>query len=200
MVEKLWRVGALIALVGAIAVAAPRVAWSASAQELAREGAAAVKTLRQRNLVAEKLAPSAKGILVFPNILKAGFLFGGQIGEGVLYNAAMDSAGTSSSEQTRRFTASRLTAGNFLFPTIIDVDPIRVLKIKRSWFTSDEESISITHVASVRIQTGILFSDIWIESSGGTNQITSHGHSKADAQEIKRLIELHQRAFAARGR
>jgi len=118
----------------------------------------------------------------------------------VLYNAAMENGDAPSSEQSRRFTASRLTAGNFLFPTILDIDPIRVLKIKRSWFTSDEESISITHVASVRIQTGILFSDIWIESSGGTNQITSHGHSKADAQEIKRLIELHQRAFAARGR
>ena len=87
MVEKLWRAGVLALLVGVIAVAAPRVAWSASAQELAREGAAAVKTLRQRNLVAEKLAPSAKAILVFPNILKAGFLFGGQIGEGVLFKA-----------------------------------------------------------------------------------------------------------------
>ena len=84
MVEKLWRAGALTLLVGAIAVAVPETAWSASARELNRDGAAALKTLRQRNIAAEKLAGSAKGILVFPNILKAGFLFGGQIGEGVL--------------------------------------------------------------------------------------------------------------------
>jgi hypothetical protein len=104
-----------------------------------------------------------------------------------------DSQGTSRDER-RRFVASRLTSGNFLFPTVIEVTAIRVAKIKRSWFTSDEESISISHVASVRIKTGILWSDIWIESSGGMNQISSHGHTKGDAQEIKRLIEEHQRA------
>ena len=96
-------------------------------------------------------------------------------------------------EEPQTFTASRLTTGNHLFPTEISVSPVRVLKRKRSWFTSDEESIHIRHVSSVRIKTGILFSDIWIESSGGTNQIESHGHSKSDAQEIKRLIEEHQR-------
>ena len=112
----------------------------------------------------------------------------------------MNASLPSSPDLSRRFVASRLTSGNFLFPTVIEVDAIRVLKIKRSWFTSDEQSISITHIASVRIQTGVLFSDIWIESTGGTNQITSHGHAKADAQENKRLIEEHQRALAARER
>jgi hypothetical protein len=93
------------------------------------------------------------------------------------------------------FTASRLTRGNRIFPTQISVNPVQVIKIKRSWFSSDEESINIRHVSSVRIKTGFLWSDIWIESSGGTNQIYSHGHTKSDAQAIKRMIEDHQRAF-----
>jgi hypothetical protein len=106
--------------------------------------------------------------------------------------------------EVERFFASRLTSGNFIFRTEISVSPVRVLKRKRSWFSSDEESINIRHVSSVRIKTGMLFSDIWIESSGGTNQIQSHGHSKSDAQEIKRLIEEQQHRFnegdaAARG-
>ena len=98
-------------------------------------------------------------------------------------------------DRAESFFASRLTRGNMIFPTEISVSPVRVLKIKRSWFSSDEESISISHVASVRIKTGIFFSDIWIESSGGTNQIFSHGHSKGDAQAIKSTIEEHQRSF-----
>src|SRR5262245_60345528 len=114
-----------------------------------------------------------------------------------IYNVHMDASQriprSTSYVESRRFVASRWTAGNLLFPTVIDVSPINVLKIKRSWFSSDEESISISHVASVRIRTGILWSDIWIESTGGTNQIYSHGHTKSDAQEIKRLIEEHQR-------
>ena len=96
------------------------------------------------------------------------------------------------------FTASRLTRGNRLFPTKISVSPVQVIKIKRSWFSSDEESINIRHVSSVRIKTGMLWSDIWIESSGGQNQIYSHGHTKKDAQSIKQTIEDHQRTFKDR--
>jgi hypothetical protein len=52
----------------------------------------------------------------------------------------------------------------------------------------------MAQVASVRISTGILWSDIRIESSGGTDPITSHGHRKADAQRIRDLIESYQAA------
>jgi hypothetical protein len=93
------------------------------------------------------------------------------------------------------FTASRWTRGNRLFPTKISVSPVQVIRTKRSWFSADEESINIRHISSVRIKTGVLWSDIWIESSGGTNQIYSHGHTKSDAQSIKRIIEDHQREF-----
>ena len=101
----------------------------------------------------------------------------------------------SSTENTQTFTASRWTKGNRIFPTKISVSPVQVIKTKRSWFSSDEESINIRHISSVRIKTGVLWSDIWIESSGGTNQIYSHGHTKRDAQSIKQMVEDHQRAF-----
>ena len=106
---------------------------------------------------------------------------------------AQETMTQSEAAESRRFVASRLTNGNFLFPTVITVTPIQVVKRKRSWLSSDEESINIRHVSSVRIKTGVLFSDIWIESSGGTNQIFSHGHYRWHAREIKRLIEDHQR-------
>ena len=64
-----------------------------------------------------------------------------------------------------------------------------VIRHKRSWLSTDEISISITKVASVHIKTGILWSDILIESSGGSDPLTSHGHRKADAQRIRALIE-----------
>jgi hypothetical protein len=101
----------------------------------------------------------------------------------------------SSTEDTQTFTASRWTKRNRIFPTKILVSPVQVIKTKRSWFSSDEESINIRHISSVRIKTGVLWSDIWIESSGGTNQIYSHGHTKRDAQRIKQIVEDHQRTF-----
>jgi hypothetical protein len=39
-----------------------------------------------------------------------------------------------------------------------------------------------------------VWSNIRIDSSGGTNPITSHGHRKADAQRIRDLIETYQAA------
>ncbi len=87
------------------------------------------------------------------------------------------------------FQASRWTKGNFLFPTRIEVADRAVIRRKRSWFSLEEISISIHKVASVHIKTGLLWSDILIESSGGSNPLTSHGHTKGDARRIKELIE-----------
>ena len=90
------------------------------------------------------------------------------------------------------FQASRWTRGNLLFPTIIEVTDKAVVRRKRSWFRQDEISMSIFKVASVHIKTGIIWAEILIESSGGTDPLTSHGHSKGDAQRIKQLIEEYQ--------
>jgi hypothetical protein len=87
------------------------------------------------------------------------------------------------------FKASRWTRGNFLFPTVIEVTDLAVIRRKRSWFSRDEISISITKVASVHIKTGIFYSDILIESTGGSDPLASHGHRKADARRVRELIE-----------
>jgi hypothetical protein len=90
------------------------------------------------------------------------------------------------------FQASRWTSGNHLFPTVIEVTDKAVVRHKRSWFSKDEISISITKVASVHIKTGIIWADILIESSGGSDPLASHGHRKADARRIRELIESAQ--------
>lgn len=90
------------------------------------------------------------------------------------------------------FTASRLTQGNFLFPTKIIITVNRVSRVKGKLFGSNEETIAMSKVASVHISTGMIWSEIVIESTGGTDPITSHGHRKADAQTIRELIERYQ--------
>lgn len=97
------------------------------------------------------------------------------------------------------FRASRWTRGNFLFPTCIEVSDRAITRHKRSWFSKDEMTISIVRVASVHIKTGLVWSDILIESSGGTDPMTSHGHRKADALRIKELVENAQAELARKG-
>ena len=87
------------------------------------------------------------------------------------------------------FAASRWTKGNLFFPVRIEINQDRITRIKPKLFGSNEESVAISKVASVTIQTGVLWSDIRIDSAGGTNPIRSHGHSKKDARAIRDLIE-----------
>ena len=90
------------------------------------------------------------------------------------------------------FKASRWTRGNYIFPTVIEITDTAVIRRKRSWFRNDEMSISISKVASVHIRTGICWSDVLIESSGGSDPLKSHGHKKADAIRIRDLIQAAQ--------
>ena len=90
---------------------------------------------------------------------------------------------------SEKFQASRWTSGNHLFPTVIEVTDKAVIRHKRSWLSKDEISISISKIASVHIKTGMIWSDILIESSGGTDPFKSHGHKKAAARRIRELIE-----------
>jgi hypothetical protein len=99
-------------------------------------------------------------------------------------------AAPSASSET--FTASRWTRGNHIFPTRIVVNPLHVIRVKPRMFGKTEESIAVSQVASVEIKTGVIWSEIRIDSTGGAEPITSHGHSKKDAVRIRELIETFQ--------
>jgi hypothetical protein len=93
------------------------------------------------------------------------------------------------------FRASRLSRGNRLFPTQVLVTPESVVQYKPKWIGHQEEVIHMAHVASVKIATGLLLSDIEIETSGGSDPIRCHGHHKADAKRMKTLIEQSQSTY-----
>jgi hypothetical protein len=99
---------------------------------------------------------------------------------------------TTAADGSESFFASRWTQGNFFFPTKLIVSPQRVARVKSRLFGSNEESIAMSKIASVHINTGVFWSEIVIESTGGTDPITSHGHRKRDAQRIRDLIEQYQ--------
>ena len=96
-------------------------------------------------------------------------------------------------EERYVFKASRWTKGNLFFPVRIEITPQHVIRVKPHLMSSDEESIAISKVASVTIHTGLIWAVIRIESSGGADPITSHGHRKQDARRIRELIEQLQK-------
>src|SRR5213083_2264089 len=76
------------------------------------------------------------------------------------------------------FRASRVSRGNHLFPTQVLITPSSVVQYKPRWIGRQEETIHMAHVASVKIDTGLLLSNVLIETSGGSDPILCHGHRK----------------------
>jgi hypothetical protein len=93
------------------------------------------------------------------------------------------------------FRASRLSAGNHLFPTQVLVTPASVVHYTPRWVGRLEETIHMAHIASVKIETGMWLSNLLIETSGGTDPIRCHGHHKRDATTMKNLIEQYQTGY-----
>jgi hypothetical protein len=90
------------------------------------------------------------------------------------------------------FRASRWSRGNRLFPTQVKVSATAVVHYTPQWVGRLEHTIHIAHIASVRIDTHLFFSDVFIETSGGVSPISCYGHHKADALRIKELIDVYQ--------
>lgn len=83
--RKRMRIQVTVLLLAALvaSMSAP-LALAASRQELARDAAYALQSLYANNTAARLLGKQAKAVLVFPHIVKAGFMFGGQMGDGAL--------------------------------------------------------------------------------------------------------------------
>jgi hypothetical protein len=86
------------------------------------------------------------------------------------------------------FRGSRWTKGNRVWPTQVAVLSNRVVRYAPRLFGHFEETIGIQQVASVSVDAGVLFGDVIIETTGGSQPIRCHGHRKHDAEEIRRRI------------
>ena len=75
-----------ILLAFAATVLSSQVVRADSAEELDRKGRVALWDLYKKNPKALAIAKKAYAVLVFPSVVKAGFIFGAQRGDGVLVN------------------------------------------------------------------------------------------------------------------
>src|SRR5262249_7589517 len=100
---------AVVVSLMALTLLVPSRASAADAAEIDRDVAAALNVLFDTTPEARDLASTARGILVFPNIVKAGFIVGAQYGQGALlmngkttgyYNIAAGSYGLQAGVQS----------------------------------------------------------------------------------------------------
>ncbi|HSB59363.1 MAG TPA: YSC84-related protein [Methyloceanibacter sp.] len=80
----LLRALCLVLVATAVSVAAPERGKAASAAEIDADVRATAEKFATQVRGARELANKAEGVLVFPSVVKAGFGFGGEYGEGAL--------------------------------------------------------------------------------------------------------------------
>jgi hypothetical protein len=90
------------------------------------------------------------------------------------------------------FRASRFSKNNRLLPAQVIITRDSITLYKPQWIGKLEESIHIAHVSSIKIDTNLIFSNIFIETTGGHNPIVYSGHTKGDAVKMKAIVERHQ--------
>ena len=99
----------------ALALLGPGAASGAERAQLTREAAAALESICKSDTSARLLREQAKAVLVFPHIVKAGFMFGGQMGDGVLFKGGKPSGEYNSMAASYGLQAGVQTFGYALF-------------------------------------------------------------------------------------
>jgi lipid-binding SYLF domain-containing protein len=114
---KIRNILAAIAITAAFILSAAG-AEAATAEDLSKDSIQALNSLYKTNAFAGEMGKQAKAILIFPNIVKAGLVFGGSYGEGVLltdnavdgyYNSVSGSWGLQAGAQTYGYVVFLMT-------------------------------------------------------------------------------------------
>jgi hypothetical protein len=92
------------------------------------------------------------------------------------------------------FISSRWTSGNLYFRDMLTLDNDAIIYKKSAIVGSKEEHINYKSVASVKLKNGMIFADLIIETSGGSQSIIIRGLSKQDANKASELIRKVQEA------
>ena len=122
--------GAMLA-VASLWVLNPTIALGASASEINSSATAALSNLYRSTPGAKALANKSKGILIFPNIVKGGFIVAGQFGDGALRERGRTVGYYRSVSASVGFQAGAQAFGYVLF--FMDNDSLRYLDKSDGW-------------------------------------------------------------------
>jgi lipid-binding SYLF domain-containing protein len=133
------RRGALAA--GVLLALAPVTSWAATRAELERDSRAALQQLYATNPKAAELGAKARAVLVFPKIVKAGFMVGGQNGSGALLQGGRAVGFYRISAGSFGFQAGAQTFGYALF--FMTTDALAYLKKSDGWAIGSGPSVVV---------------------------------------------------------
>ena len=118
-------------------------AHASSAADLNADALQALKTLYKSSPVAEGIAKNAKAILVFPKVTKAGLVFGGSYGEGVLLKAGTPSGYYNTISASWGWQAGAESYGYVVF--LMNEKAVQYLNSSQGWELGVDPSVVVVN-------------------------------------------------------
>ena len=146
---KLTRVAAFLTLGMMLS---PTILHAMTAQEIDTKTEIALERFKEQVFGADEMLKRAKGVLIFPRVIKGGFVFGGEYGEGVLqvkgkkvdyYNIISGSWGIQFGIQTKA-----------VFLIFMEESALRSFQASNGWQVGVDGSVALIKVgASASVDT-----------------------------------------------
>lgn len=150
----------ILLLLAAFTLISPRMSQAATSAEINRDVDSALQSLYRTTPAAKNIAEIAKGILVFPNIVKGGLIIGGQYGEGALREGGKTIDYYRTVAASYGLQAGAQTFGYALF--FIDDASLEYLKKSKGWELGVGPSIVVVDSgAAASLTTSTLKSGIY---------------------------------------
>ena len=135
-------------------------ARAATAEDLDKDAAQALQSLYKSNATAESISKKAKAILIFPKIIKAGLVFGGSYGEGVLMKGAAQSGYYNSVSASWGWQAGAESYGYVVF--LMSAKAVKYLETSKGWeFGVGPTVVVVNEGAAKNLSTSTLKDDAY---------------------------------------
>lgn len=143
----LQRLTLLIATVISLSIFSSH-ACAATAEDLNADAVQALNTLYKTSPAAEGIGKKARAILVFPKITKAGLVFGGSYGEGVLLKAGSASGYYNSISASWGWQAGAESYGYVVF--LMNDKAIKYLNASQGWELGVDPTVVVVNAGAAK--------------------------------------------------
>jgi lipid-binding SYLF domain-containing protein len=148
-----------LATASAIPMAAFSAASAATADDLNRDSDMALQNLYRTHPFAEELSKHARAILIFPNIVKAGLIFGGAYGEGELKQASQVDGYYNSVTGSWGFQAGAQSYGYVVF--LMSKKAVRYIHETHGWEVGVGPTVVVDEGVAKNLSTSTLKDDAY---------------------------------------
>jgi lipid-binding SYLF domain-containing protein len=123
-------------------------AIAATAEDLNTDAVQALNTLYKTSPAAERISKTAKAILVFPKVTKAGLVFGGSYGEGVLLKAGRASGYYNTISASWGWQAGAESYGYVVF--LMNNKAIKYLNASKGWELGVDPTVVVVDAGAAK--------------------------------------------------